>query len=70
MGTVRGVSLLFGEFGSLQSFVLVVGFRWKGSWSWFHVGGFLCFVGMKRIRDDVYPGSQFKRPFGSSRGES
>ncbi|XP_039159223.1 paired amphipathic helix protein Sin3-like 2 isoform X2 [Eucalyptus grandis] len=24
---------------------------------------------MKRTRDDVYPGSQFKRPFGSSRGE-
>ncbi|XP_022774459.1 paired amphipathic helix protein Sin3-like 2 [Durio zibethinus] len=25
---------------------------------------------MKRIRDDVYSGSQFKRPFGSSRAES
>ncbi|KAF5739647.1 paired amphipathic helix protein Sin3-like 2 isoform X1 [Tripterygium wilfordii] len=25
---------------------------------------------MKRMRDDVYPGSQVKRPFGSSRGES
>ncbi|KAF8031803.1 hypothetical protein BT93_D0882 [Corymbia citriodora subsp. variegata] len=24
---------------------------------------------MKRIRDDVYPDSQFKRPFGSSKGE-
>ncbi|KAI4320443.1 hypothetical protein MLD38_033924 [Melastoma candidum] len=25
---------------------------------------------MKRIRDDLYPSSQFKRPFGSSRGDS
>ncbi|KHF99879.1 Paired amphipathic helix protein Sin3-like 2 [Gossypium arboreum] len=25
---------------------------------------------MKRIRDDIYSGSQFKRPFTSSRAES
>ncbi|KHG02738.1 Paired amphipathic helix protein Sin3-like 2 [Gossypium arboreum] len=25
---------------------------------------------MKRIREDIYSGSQFKRPFGSSRAES
>lgn len=31
---------------------------------------FYFLAGMKRIRDDVYGGSQFKRPFGSSRGES
>ncbi|KAK1410142.1 hypothetical protein QVD17_36676 [Tagetes erecta] len=28
------------------------------------------FTGMKRLRDDGYGNSQFKRPFGSSRGES
>lgn len=28
------------------------------------------FAGMKRVRDDVYHGSQFKRPFGSSRCKS
>ena len=27
-------------------------------------------VDMKRIRDDVYVSAQFKRPFGSSRGDS